>query len=446
MRIDSHTDPQMSGQRHHHRRRRSPDRRGYIYLAVLFTSLVVVSTVAAALSISTASVRSANDRSHRAGALRLAESELHRLAAGMTTSAQWRTDATNNALSDWYSITVDGSSLSHSPTLRYRLTDLDGLLDDDDYDPVEVTIEARIGRAQTAIVATLEPDPIPFDFLAFGITATDDIQIEGGSLTSENSVQVNDDCKTNSSGVLTAPTLHVGDAVEFTVRGDIRPASVNAPSRSVLDSYIDRGTEINTVGIPQDGSSIFVEDIVLSATSNPYGSVDPHGIYWMDADGKDVEISYCRIDATLAIRNADRIYISGGILWRYPTNPDAILISNSEIRFLDVEMVLDEDDRGVNFNPPTSPYLGTNSNLNTDDVYGTELRGLIYTSANVRVNEMIDDETLRLVGAIYCRDLRVDGHLTVSQLDELQENPPRGLSDPTPMRFVRGSWRQIPSP
>ena len=112
----------------------------------------------------------------------------------------------------------------------------------------------------------------------------------------------------------------------------------------------------------------------------------------------------------------------------------------------DVESTLDENARGVNFNPSSSPYRQTLSNASTTDTYPTELRGVIYTTSNVRVNPLIGDATLRLTGILIGRDIRIEGHMTVTPLHSLLDNPPQGLSDPTPMQFVRGSFRRIESP
>jgi hypothetical protein len=428
-------------------RRRGARRGGYVYLAVLFTSLIVVATVAAALSISTLNLRSESDRSGRMTALRHAESELHRIAAGMRTSELWRGGSTHAVFSDWYGITADGVGVAGSPLFRHRFSDSDGQLDDNVADSVELTVHVRVDGSDAAITATLEADPVPYDFLQYSVTATDDIRFESNAaLSCERPVQVVDDCWTTSWGILTTPRLECGDAVEITLRGDLASANVVMPSRDVLNDFVTAGTEISSASLPDTNGYLTMEDIVLSPTINPFGGVDAAGIYWLDAGGGAVRISHCRLDATLAIRNAAIIEVTGGINWSYPLTPGAILVSDSDIRFEAVEETLDEVDRAINFNPIASPHRLNMANSDTTDVYPTELRGVIYTTGHVRVNSLENDATLRLTGAIACQKLRIWGHLSVTQLDELITDPAVGLSDPTPMRFVRGTQRRIPSP
>jgi hypothetical protein len=199
-------------------------------------------------------------------------------------------------------------------------------------------------------------------------------------------------------------------------------------------------------GVPLVSSERIIEDRLLSPTSNPFGAVDPAGIYWLDAAGSKVVISHCRLDATLAIRNASEIEIKGGIVWNYPSGADAILVTDASVRFQNVEATLSETARNVNFNPVSSPYRQTLANSTSTDVYPTQLRGVICTSSDLRVDPLVSDAVLRVTGSVVGRDLRIDGHLVVTRLDELLSSPPPGLSDPIPMRLVQGSMRRIPSP
>ena len=80
------------------------------------------------------------------------------------------------------------------------------------------------------------------------------------------------------------------------------------------------------------------------------------------------------------------------------------------------------------------------------DVYSTHLRGVIFTYSDLWAERLVDGETLRVTGAIIGRDIHVEGRVVVTQLDELLRDPPRGLSDPTPMRFVGGTMRRVPAP
>ncbi len=427
-------------------RPRQPSR-GFLYIAVLFTALLVMAAVTAALSISTANLRSESDRSNRGDALRLAESEIHRQAAMLRASASWRTNSVNGVFSAWRQVSVDGVNPTGTSEVRHRLSDVDGDLADDAWDSVELIVHAKVGRGEAAIAVTLASDPAPLDLLRYSLTAADDLRFEsGGTLTCERPVQVADDCKTGSSGMLTTPRLECSGSIEMTRRGDLAASSVTMPTTDVVATYIALGTEIPLAAIPQSGSDLIIQDRLLSPTSNPFGAVDTGGVYWFDAAGSKVVLSHCRFDATLAIRNASAIEIEGGIAWTYPQTADVILATDAPIRLTGVEATLDEAARNVNFNPTSTPFRGTLANLTTTDVYPTDFRGVIYTSDDIRVDPLASAASLGVTGCLIGRDVRIDGFVNIRQLDELLTHPPAGLSDPMPVMFVHGSMRRIPSP
>ncbi|MGI9470460.1 MAG: hypothetical protein ACR2NZ_02930 [Rubripirellula sp.] len=419
---------------------------GFLYVAVLFTTLIVMVSVTAALSISTTTLRSETNRVGRDEALRLAESEIQRLAAMMSQDTQWRIDATNDAFTDWYSPTVDGVASDHRE-VRYRLADVDDDLTDDPFDIVELTVHARVHRSEVAIRVEMETDPKPLNLLDYALSANDDLRLEsGGALSCERPVQLVDDCKTSSYGFLTTPQLECNGRMEITLRGDRTTSNVELPAYDVVDRYVSVGTEISRLAIPRVGGILTIQDVVLSSTSSPYGDVDAAGIYWIDAQSTKVAISNCRIDATLAILNATEVEISGGVVWHYPKNPDVILATNAFVTFTNVDASLSETDRGVNFNPPSTPYRQTFSNSSAIDTFPTELRGILYTSDSMQFDPTTTNATLRIVGCVIGYDIRVDGSVAIGQFDEAIRTPPLGLLDPVPRRFIRGTARRIPSP
>ncbi len=444
----SQPNPQRSG-RHPAAPSRTPrrTRHGYLYVAVLFTTLIVVATVSVSLSISTASLRSETNRDHRMQALQMAESEIHRLAAQMRTSAQWRANSTNDQFSAWRDWTVGAAKPGLVRQVRHRYTDADGALDDSLIDPVQLTVHARVGDTESTVTVMLQSDPTPLDILNNSVTCSDDLEFEsGGTLTTERAVQVFDDCKTNSSGMLTTPQLHCSGNVEMTLRGDLAATSVSVPTYNVLARYVAVGTQIPIASIPQSSGESLMEDIVLSPTVNPYGSPDVAGIYWINAGGQRVRIANSRFDATLVIFNANEVILSGGLTWNYPLVPEAILLCDSSITIENLESTLSEPARNVNFNPVGSPHRETLANGTTTDIYPSELRGFVYTTQDILIEPLVGDATLPITGSILGADIKISGHVVVRQLDEWIEKPPIGFSSRVPMEFVRGTFRRIPSP
>ena len=414
---------------------------------MLFTSLVVMTVATAAFSISTSTLRSENDRTNQDAALWLAESEMQRQLAMMKGSGSWRNNHTNDTFVDWHPLTLDGINVGDDSLVRHKFNDSDGDLGDDTFDPVRLTVHAKTGTSHAAVSVELEPDPIPMDLLRYAITAGDDIQIEmNDSVVTERPVQVSDNARGNPDGLLTTPELQCNGRVEMSVRGERQPAAVTMPPHDVVARYISLGTEIPAASIPRSGSDLVIENRLLTKNDNPFGPLDKTGVYWIDAGGARVTIKDCRLEATLAITNATQVRIRSGVVWRYPNKADVILATNTTLTLTNIEPTLDENLPGVNFNPPSSPYRGTQSNLTNDDVYPTELTGILYTSGNIRINSRTDDRTMQITGSVIGRDLRLRGPLAVHSLDEVLAFPPPGLSDPTAMRLIRGSFRRIPPP
>jgi hypothetical protein len=119
------------------------------------------------------------------------------------------------------------------------------------------------------------------------------------------------------------------------------------------------------------------------------------------------------------------------------SNYPAFLIQGSvEFRLHTTE--LSEASRGVNFNPPGSPYEGsTNKKLN--DTYPSQIKGLVYVSgtADITLDDTVVDAGLLVVGNEIT--VSVGETLTVNYAPHYFSNPPPGFSR-IQVRAVPGSW------
>ena len=420
-------------------------RSGYLYLAVLFTSLIIAAVATASLSLSTANNRSEINRANRLSAVRLAESELHRIAAQIQDSDEWRTAATNNVYSTWVDLGANGVISSDAAQVRHRFTDVDGSLDDDNSDNVVLTAHAKVGNSNAGVSVELEPRLDPLPILNYGVTVANDMWIENnGTLSVQRPVQVGDDCDTLTSGALTTPRLECSSSVGIDLRGDLASANLDLPSDVIVD-YGANATTIPVFSLPLVGSFREIRNQVLSSTTNPFGgNLDTNGVYQINANGQSIRIASSRIQATLVITNANVIEITSSVSWSYPTTPGAILVSDSVINFVDIDPILDEATQNVNFNPTSTPYRGV-ADTDTNDIYPTELRGMIYTTNDLNVLSVTQGR-LQITGGIVCGDLRIESHVSVNQLDELLDSPPLPLSNLTPMQFIHGTFRRVAVP
>ena len=423
------------------------ERSGYVYLAVLFSALIVSAAVAAALSVSTANVKSQVDRDNRSIASRFAEAELHRQAARLSADPTWRDNHSNGAYSEWWDVTGLLTTSSDRAMVRYQVSDEDGDLSDDASDLVQLTAHARIGDSESAVTVTLEPGYKGLELLENSVTASDDIRIEyRSSVVCNRNARAIDDCKTSSSGLLVAPRLFTGDRLSTQLRGEHSTGVPTMPSHDVVDVYVQEGTQINASSLPLLSGRLVLSNVLLTAADNPFGSPDSDGIYWIDGGGATLEIANCRFGCTLAVKNVAYTVISGAVVWEPATNPEAILVSSSSIAISGIDPQLDEVALSKNFNPPSSPYRGSESNSTISDSFPTEFRGLIYSPSDIYVLATNNGEPVRLNGPVIGHDVVFFHDVQIMDLPDITDRPPRGFINPVAMRFIHGSMRRVPTP
>ena len=425
--------------------RRRSRRGGYLYVAVLITSLVVAGAIATAVTLDTARLSTINAGVDRDAAIRLAESELHRSTALLRSDANWRTRFASGSPSSWTG--YESFHVVQNAEARFVISDLDGDLADDPFDEFDLIAHARFGSAQAAVAVTIETGFAPLELLNYAVTAFDDLQCQNGAvLVCEDPIQVADDCKTNSFGVVVTPKLEYDGYNQLAVRGDQAPSDVDPIGFDVVDRYSAIGTQISVASLPNVAGAWTIEAVALSKDLNPFGSADPDGIYWLDAAGQQVNLSNLRINATLVIKNASRVLLSGASSMEPPRAGEAILVADSRIIFESIQPQLDEIALGVNLNPPAAPYRQTDANSVIADQFPTEFRGIVYSQSDIEIRSTIDGSPLRITGQLICNDLRVSNDVYVSAYPESLEQIPHGLSDPQQLRLRSGTYRRIDTP
>lgn len=417
-------------------------RGGYLYVAVLFTALLIASVTAAALVQSTAVYRAVSLQTGQRHARQLAESELHRLTAWMKSGLTWR-DEPNDTYSDWR-ISGDGG-------LRHKYTDADGDLTDDVFDPLTITVHARIGKSEFAMSAVVTPEIFPHPVLDYLCTSTGDFEVKdsrcvivGGMAQCGKKVKA--DNKSDPYIVATSFTYVDSLDDEFTIRGDSINGAIVSPPDDLIQPYVEIGTEIDIDSIPIDGDEHIIEDVVLSATSNPYGNPDPNGIYWIEATEIKIGIRNARLECTLAVIESGEIKIKEGVHWEHSANYAAALVAKAKIKFEKLEVSLDEATRSTNFNPASSPYRTNFSNSTMTDAYPTMVRGLVHSEKEIEIKVGEDGQRLQFVGALISKKLDFSSDVNVSRLPALYTKIPLGLTVPIGVQFVHGSIRRIESP
>lgn len=377
----------------------------------------------------------------------MAETELHRISMMLAADPNWRDNLNDSETSDW--ITYGPVMGADNAAGRFTIIDADrdGDLADDVFDDSQIIAQGRFGAAQAAVSAILETGFAPLDWLRYGATTFDDLQVDyGAAIVSENPIQVFDDCQTYTTGSATTSRLECSGRFEFPVFGDTAGSDVRRPDFDVVEQYENVGTEIPLGLLPIYDGNPAIHLAVLSQSTNPYGVADPNGIYWINARGQAITIVNSRIEATLAVRGASSVTLTGALAWEAPGGVGAMLVTNSRVRFSAIAPTLDENNLGANFNPPATPYRGIDSNLSLSDQYPTEFRGIVYSSNDINVYATTSGAPLAITGSVICNDLVLYHSLLIRSLDELLTNVPRGFADPTQQRFRIGTFRRIANP
>ena len=415
-------------------------REGYLYVAVLFTSLMIAAVTAASLLQSTAIYQATAMQSDHREAVRVAESELHRIAAWMQSDLTWR-DGMNDTFSPWrYDVGY---------SLRSKYTDSDGSVGDNELDDVTVTVHARVGNSEAAIEGVLRPHLTHHPVLDYRCTSTKDFEVrDDSSVVADGKLQCGKNAQTNATGYLIAESFSYANSIDSSliVRGDLTQSTVVEPVGDLIQPYVDIGTEIKISSIPKHGGKYCIEDVLLSATSNPYGPVDPNGIYWIDVPGEKFAIKRCRLECVLAFKKSGEINLQEGVVWDHPAYCSATILANEKIKIESLTQTLDESAISVNLNPASSPYRGTDSNTTSTDIYPTTIRGFIYSSGNIEITAPADNHRVQLSGAILCETFKSNALLSISHLPSLSTAPPLGLEVVDGVHFVHGSVRQIETP
>ena len=118
-------------------------------------------------------------------------------------------------------------------------------------------------------------------------------------------------------------------------------------------------------------------------------------------------------------------------------NYPALLVRGSMTIKIDSEP-LSESSRGINFNPPGTPYLAVEDSDEEDD-YPSMISGLIYVSENLSVSKSPILEGVTIVG----QTLTATDMLDLTYKSTYFDNPPPGFFTVPRMSIANGSWKQV---
>jgi Tfp pilus assembly protein PilX len=188
-----------------------------------------------------------------------------------------------------------------------------------------------------------------------------------------------------------------------------------------------------------------MDRVLLSPTSNPYGSTNAQGIYILNCQNQNVTIGPCRIVGTLVLLNAgSNTTIQGPIIWE-PAVPGypAFLTASPLTISVNSSVGLSEATLGVNFNPPGTPYpfVGGNTNATASDGYPSIINGLIYCGGDLTVSSSPTiNGCIISAGSIQLNS----ASLNLTYGNASYAYPPPGFSTTLPALYpVPGSWERV---
>jgi len=432
--------------------RKSHPRRGTaLFLAVLSTAFIVALLGLAGLSIVRIERKQIAAGNDRAVATVNARSAIELAMRTISTNSNWRSTYTNGVETSPLSLGSNGRG-----TLSWILSDTDGDLTNADVD-LRLKGVGRVGQAvQVSSIRLSSPQSV-LDSLQCPVYAVGNITQSSNSTSNVGPFA--------TGGTFTISGTVYGDVQgnpvnvtgTGTVTGSITsPGPVRTmPSPGVWDQYKAIATTIPYSNFTYfDYSTRRMERNVLGVTTNPFGSTDAEGVYYINVPaGQTLHIRSSRIHATLLIElglNAT-FRLDSSCLWDPPAgrNYPAMIVKSiwsSDVELKSSNSTLKEASQPKrNFNPVGEPYNGEADSDENDQylgichgvyhIIGSGIRTTL--SSNITIQGVLITEGPVTLGANV--DVTLDPNIFT--------NPPEGYAgSSTELQAIISSWRRENAP
>lgn len=349
-------------------------RRGSTYVLVLGAAVLVTVVGLSASAITRSQARSAAVSRDWTKATAGARSGIDLATYVVNSVPGWR--ARVNASATYGPLRVGDGELQ----LTF-LDEIDGLVGNNETDPVRVFARMQEGEATRYFSGVLEPGGRDVAaFLSTAVHAGTGLTVQSGTATVTGAP-----ASANGTALISIGATLVGDveAAAITRLGTVTGTSTSGAASKALPNAA-MWNELAAVATPIAWSSIpsgTIEKVALTAGSNPYGTANASGVYRIVVPAlSTLTIKNCRIEATLLLdlSASSNVRTTQGVLWD-PANGGVAMVARtsllSAISLGNADSSLREADQNANFNPAGSPFLGV-SNATKLDSYPVRLRGL----------------------------------------------------------------------
>jgi len=421
-----------------HATRLATTRRGSIYLAVMGVAMIVSIIGMVSMSIARLQLKSTQNLQDLAEARLLSQSGVEFGLGNMDFLSDWRTDMTHGA-------EMTPALSVGSGTMTYALVDDDGDLADDPTDWVRILGIGRVGEAVYVSSVLLEPTGSGLTSLETSLHSDDNISTFFTVEITTNQI-VSSNKNVDATGFMEAINGDV-EAVG-TITGTINGSQTmgvperQMPGEEVFEYYLSNGTWIDLGSLPVDGSgNPELNATLLSPSTNPFGTLNPAGIYLIDCAGTNLRIRNTRIVGTLVLLNTgDTAGLRESVLMEPAVANFPVLLVQGDIEIQTHDSVLDESTQGVNFNPLGTPYQGA-EDADQSDTYPSVVKGLVYVSGKLEFP--FDSLDSYFQGTVVCEEIAVSSDCFFEYDSTFLNNPPPGFSSGTVMQVVPGTWTRV---
>lgn len=370
----------------------------------------------------------------------------HNARSGVEYALNWM-----NRTPDWRTALTSGVDTADIETgggrFRFRVTDTDGDLSDDqrDHAVLRVVGEASEGRATYAVEVDIEPAGRALSCLEASVCSGSDIDLNAHSVVEGSGFLYAGNDISSNGGDINLDAEAAGTASGSGYNAELlegAPAR-EMPSEHVFDWYVEHGTEIRITDVPYSFGQYRMDLQLLSRELNPFGDPDPRGIYWIDCQGNAIDLKWSRFLGTLVLLNAGAGMEFTDVAIYQPAagNYPALMVQGDlsiDLRspFTGQEL---REQWIFNYNPTGIPYEGVADSDRTDN-RPARFDGIVYVTGTLRIDDDSDFQGNVIAGAI-----TIDGDetLDVDYRPYSYNYPPPGFSAGQGARMLPGSYRRV---
>jgi hypothetical protein len=418
------------------RNTRAQFRRGSAYLLVVGASLMVTIIGLSVVTLAQINGRLTNQENDSTECEILAQAALEYAAVKINGDAAWRT--TYSGI-----FTPTAVALGRG-TITFKITDTSGnaISTTNTAQPVKVWGIARIGTTCRVFSCTFTSQTKALAVLKTAVHSGSGVSISNNMTTTNGPVSSNSTMSINANVTGDVQAMTISNSGSVSGKTTTLTAPLTMPPATIYNTYYQYGTDL-----PYAFTGGAIQNCVLSSASNPFGPVNPYGVYRINVPaGQSLTISGARCVATLVINlgTASTVTIGGQVLIQPPRSDFPSLVINtgasSTVSFSMGNNTLQEGSSGVpNLNPPGTPYNGV-SNSTTSDSYPSQVMGLVHVIGSGSVNF---SSNATFVGPLICdAPLSLPNHGSFQGDSNLAKYPPMGFTQSNGWGPVAGTYRR----